>query len=135
MFKVNYKNTRTTSLTLFWCFYCCLQLHFTPFSSVCIAESEQVKVNKDLFNTQLTNVIHLSFLSCKYTQTRLIGIWGFRENLLSCNPQNLSFFFLSAASKSIPNFWVAFSSYFRELFTVNWLKLNNSTFENISCSV
>ena len=45
MFKVNNKNTRTTSLTLFSCFYCYFWTYFTPFSSVLLAEFEQVTVN------------------------------------------------------------------------------------------
>ena len=47
MFKINNKNTRTTSLRLFWCFYCKLKTHFTPFSSVFIVDFEQVNVNWD----------------------------------------------------------------------------------------
>ena len=42
MFKVNSKNTRTTSLTSFWCFCCSLWTYFTPFSSVFIVPFEQV---------------------------------------------------------------------------------------------
>ena len=34
MFKVTNKNTRTTSLTLFWCLYCQLWKYSTVFSSV-----------------------------------------------------------------------------------------------------
>ena len=45
MFKVNNKNNRTTSLTLLWCFYCQLWSYFTPFSSVSIADFEQVNVS------------------------------------------------------------------------------------------
>ena len=42
MFKVNNKNTRTTSLTSFWRFYCLLWTYFTPFTSVSINDFEQV---------------------------------------------------------------------------------------------
>ena len=45
MFKVNNENTRTMSLTLFWCFYCYFWTYFTPISSISIAEFEQVTVN------------------------------------------------------------------------------------------
>ena len=36
MFGVNNENTRTTSVTSFWCLYCWLWICFTPFSSVSI---------------------------------------------------------------------------------------------------
>ena len=42
IFKINNKITRTTSLTLFWCFYCSLWTYFTPFSKASIAYFEQV---------------------------------------------------------------------------------------------
>ena len=44
MLKVNNKNSRTMSLTSFWCFYCSLGTHFTPFSSVPMVDFEQVNV-------------------------------------------------------------------------------------------
>ena len=50
MFKVDNKNTRTTSLTSFWDFYCYLWTHFTRFSSVSIVDFEQVNVSWDNFN-------------------------------------------------------------------------------------
>ena len=49
MFKGDNKNTRTTSLTLFWCFYCHLWTYFTPFSSVFIADFEQSNVSSNVF--------------------------------------------------------------------------------------
>ena len=42
MFKVNYKNTRTTS---FWCFYCWLWTYFTLMSSISIVDFWQVNVS------------------------------------------------------------------------------------------
>ena len=42
MFKVNNKDTRTTSMTSFWCFYCELWTYSTPCSSVSIVNFEQV---------------------------------------------------------------------------------------------
>ena len=42
MFKVNSKDTRTTSLTWLWCFYCQLWTYFTHFSSVSVVNFEQV---------------------------------------------------------------------------------------------
>ena len=47
MFKVNNKNTRTTSVTSFWGFYCWLWTYFTPFSSVFIVDFELVNVSRD----------------------------------------------------------------------------------------
>ena len=44
MFKVNNKNTRTKSMTSFWCFYCHLRTYFTSFSSVSDFDIEQVNV-------------------------------------------------------------------------------------------
>ena len=44
MFKVSSKDTRTTSVTLFWCFYFSLCAHFTAFSSVSIVDFEHVLV-------------------------------------------------------------------------------------------
>ena len=38
MFKVNNKDTRTTSLTSFWCLYCLLWTYFTPFCSASIVD-------------------------------------------------------------------------------------------------
>ena len=45
MFKVTNKNTRRTSLTLFWCFYCWLWTYFTSFSSVFIVNFEPVNIS------------------------------------------------------------------------------------------
>ena len=42
--KVNNKNSKTTSLTSFWCLYCKLWTYFTPLSSVFIIYFEQVNV-------------------------------------------------------------------------------------------
>ena len=42
MFKVNNKNTRTTSIKSFWCFSCYIWTYFTPFSNVSIVDFEQV---------------------------------------------------------------------------------------------
>ena len=44
MFKVNYEDTRTKSVTSFWCRYCQLITYLTPFSSFSIVEFEQVNV-------------------------------------------------------------------------------------------
>ena len=52
MFKNNNKNTSTTSLTLFWWFYCSLWTYFTPFSCVLIVDFEHVNVSRG------TNSIH-----------------------------------------------------------------------------
>ena len=41
MFKLNNKNTRTTSLKSFQCFYCYLWTYLPPFSSVSIVDFEQ----------------------------------------------------------------------------------------------
>ena len=43
--KLTLKTTRTTSLTSFCCFYCWLWTDFTPFSTVCIVDFEQVNVS------------------------------------------------------------------------------------------
>ena len=40
MFKVNNKNSRTTSLKSFLCFYCYLWTYLPPFSSVSIVDFE-----------------------------------------------------------------------------------------------
>ena len=45
MFKVNNKNTRATSMTSFWCFYCSLLTYFISFPSVSIIDFEQVNVS------------------------------------------------------------------------------------------
>ena len=44
MLKVDNKNTRTTSLTLFWCFYSKIWTYFTP-SNVSLVDIEQVNVS------------------------------------------------------------------------------------------
>ena len=44
MFKVNNKETRLTSVILFWCLYCYLWKYFTPFSCISIVDSEQVNL-------------------------------------------------------------------------------------------
>ena len=46
MFKVNNKDTRMISITLFGCFYC--WTYFTPFSRVSIVDREQVNVSWEL---------------------------------------------------------------------------------------
>ena len=45
MFKSNNKNTRTTSMTSLWCFYCQLWTYIIPFSGVSIYDFEQVTVS------------------------------------------------------------------------------------------
>ena len=42
MFKVNDKDTKTTPIASFWCFYCELGTYFTPCSSVSIVNFEHV---------------------------------------------------------------------------------------------
>ena len=42
MFKVNTKNTRTMSLTSFWCFFLLTMNYFTPFATV---DFEQVNLS------------------------------------------------------------------------------------------
>ena len=44
-FKVNNKNTKTTSLTSFWYFYCQLWTYFTAFFSISLVEFEHVNVS------------------------------------------------------------------------------------------
>ena len=44
MFKVNSKDTRSTSLTQFWRLYCFLWTYVATFSSFPIVDFEQVKV-------------------------------------------------------------------------------------------
>ena len=48
MFKVNNKNSITTSMMSFWCFCCKLLTYFLPFSSASICDFEQVKTNPDV---------------------------------------------------------------------------------------
>ena len=43
--QINNKNTKTMSLTSFWCFYCKLWTYFSSFSSACIVNFEQVNVS------------------------------------------------------------------------------------------
>ena len=71
-FKVNNKITRTTSLTLFWCFYYLLYAHFTYFSSVSIIDFEQLNVSwvvgsVHMENTETSDDRTIeSFLKLKY---------------------------------------------------------------------
>ena len=44
MFKVNQKDTKTTSMTAFWSLQCCFRTYFRPFSSVYIVDFELVNV-------------------------------------------------------------------------------------------
>ena len=48
MFKVNNKNTKTTPMASFWCFYWELWTYFTPCSSVFIVNFENVIADWDL---------------------------------------------------------------------------------------
>ena len=48
--KINYKDTRMTSMTSFWCLYCCLLTYCNPFSSVSI----DLEVGKCLLDFNLT---------------------------------------------------------------------------------
>ena len=59
MFKVNYKDTRTTSLALFWCLYCSFWTDFTHCSAVSIVEFEQINASK----TEKTKW-HLTTMDC-----------------------------------------------------------------------
>ena len=49
MFKVNRKDTRTTSLTSFGCLYCQIWKYFIHFSSAYIVDFEQVNVWRTAF--------------------------------------------------------------------------------------
>ena len=44
MFEVNNKDTRTTSMMLFWCFYCQLLTYFTSFPKIFIVNFELINV-------------------------------------------------------------------------------------------
>ena len=44
MFKINNKDIKTKSMTLFWCLYCKLWTYFTPSTSVSIFDIEQIDV-------------------------------------------------------------------------------------------
>ena len=59
LFKVNYRDTRTASLTSFWCLYCKLWTYFTPFSSVSNVDFEQANVCWDTFHQSLSIPISL----------------------------------------------------------------------------
>ena len=48
MFRVNTRDTRTTSIISFWCPYCQLLAYFTPFSRVSIADFEHIFVCWDV---------------------------------------------------------------------------------------
>ena len=62
-FKVNNRNTRATSVTSCWCFFCLLWTHFTTFRSVSIVDLERLNVSWDLHFYLLTNlrlvVVHI----------------------------------------------------------------------------
>ena len=62
MSKVNYKNTRMTWLTLFWCFYCSLWTHFTSFSYVSIVYFEHVNVSWVMFLFLTLNIYFIFLL-------------------------------------------------------------------------
>ena len=57
MFKVNNKNSRTTSAASIWCFYCWFWTYFTAFSSASIVDFEQVNVMWDAI-TVMINLKH-----------------------------------------------------------------------------
>ena len=44
MFKINNKDIKTKSMTLFWCLYCKLWTYCTPFTSVSIFDIEQIDI-------------------------------------------------------------------------------------------
>ena len=64
MFKVNYKDTRSTSMTSFWCLYRQLWTYFTLSSNVSIVNFEHVNTDWAADVTSPLNVlltIHLNF--------------------------------------------------------------------------
>ena len=65
MFKVNSKNTRTVSLTSFWCFHCELWKYFIPSSSVFVFDFEQVNVGWDLLWYVCKIILFVFFLNFK----------------------------------------------------------------------
>ena len=107
------KDTRTTSLTPFWCFCCSLWAYLTPFSSVSVVDFEQVNVAtwrgfvafKMLFykkaeNCSRSTIFFLVFFEqlqwlspgfCAFTEkstTRLLGN-RFRSSRSQMVPQNM----------------------------------------------
>ena len=76
MFKDYNKDTRTISMTSFWCLYCWLWTYFTSFSSVSIIDLERVNVcwsNNAVFTLKTFQIernfcqlIWLKFLSIKF---------------------------------------------------------------------
>ena len=77
MFKVNNKNTRTRSLTSFWCCYCWLLTYFTPFFSISIVDSEQVNFSweKCVQNPSLFVIITIIISPPKLHLTCLPVFW------------------------------------------------------------
>ena len=55
MSKVNNKNSRATSLTLFWCFYCYLWTYFTLFSRVSTVVFERLNISWILISCTVFN--------------------------------------------------------------------------------
>ena len=82
MFKVNNKNTRTMSMTSFWCFYCYLWTYFTPFSSASIVNFEQVNVS--WVRIDFEKIIHGQEMEVEWDENSsywIIGKW--QRKLLS----------------------------------------------------
>ena len=79
MFKVNNKNSRTTSVASIWCSYCWFWTHFTAFSSASIVNFEQVNV---MWNA-ITVMITLKHPVSGYWEFRRVPQWKF-------GPQNQS---------------------------------------------
>ena len=69
MFKVNNKNTTTTSMTLFWCFCCYFWTYFKPFSGVSIADFEQLNVMSEKKNRKIL------FSTCFKHHIKTIPCW------------------------------------------------------------
>ena len=73
MFKVYNKDTRTTSVTSFWCLYCKLWTYSTPCSSVSFKcrlrsplrlSTRKIEKTKNHFGTSCTEGLHIHKISC-----------------------------------------------------------------------
>ena len=63
MVKVNNKDTKTASMTLFWCIYCWLWSNFTLFFSVSTVDFEETHVCWESLQIKLHYYLHVEFLA------------------------------------------------------------------------
>ena len=101
----NDKRIAMTSMMLFWCLYCQLWTHFTPFSNVSLVDFEQAHVCWIIFENNLKP--NMNILSIKLLQINTMVLFPRANN---CDMSAINFDLASISSR-VPNLKIIATTY------------------------